>query len=189
MATHSSILDQRIPWQRSLTGYGPQGRKELDTTEATQHTRRIDKCYQLQTFHSKMEKGVIYHPQAIFKSSRASSIRFSGLGIILCGLRICLTGLWLHCLGHPSFFRKRQHVFTAEQLHQCVSCLQNCGCLTEFFQFILFFLSVEVVVFLLMKHSQNPCGLQCMLWNSFCETRGSSTDFFLGNPVSVSDFC
>ena len=32
MATHSSILAQKIP-QRSLVGYGPWGSKELDTTE------------------------------------------------------------------------------------------------------------------------------------------------------------
>ena len=33
MATQSSILDWRNPWQRSLAGYSPQGRKELDMTE------------------------------------------------------------------------------------------------------------------------------------------------------------
>ena len=45
MAAHSSILAWTIPWteepgglrstgsQRSLAGYGPRGRKELDTTE------------------------------------------------------------------------------------------------------------------------------------------------------------
>ena len=32
MATHSSILAWRIPW-KSLVSYGPQGRKESDTTE------------------------------------------------------------------------------------------------------------------------------------------------------------
>jgi len=35
MATHSSILAWRIPWTASLPGYSPQGRKELDPTEAT----------------------------------------------------------------------------------------------------------------------------------------------------------
>ena len=35
MATQSSILAWRIPWKRSLVGRGPQGRKELDTPEAT----------------------------------------------------------------------------------------------------------------------------------------------------------
>ena len=35
VATHSSILAWRIPRQRSLVGYSPQGRKELDTTEVT----------------------------------------------------------------------------------------------------------------------------------------------------------
>ena len=32
MATHSGILTWRIPWQRSLAGYSPWGRKESDTT-------------------------------------------------------------------------------------------------------------------------------------------------------------
>ena len=40
MATHLSILAWRIPWQRSLAGYGPWGCKELDVTEA-QHRRRV----------------------------------------------------------------------------------------------------------------------------------------------------
>ena len=34
MATHSSILAQRMPW-RSLMDYSPWGRKESDMTEAT----------------------------------------------------------------------------------------------------------------------------------------------------------
>ena len=34
MATHSSTLAWKIPWmRRSLVGYSPWGRKELDTTE------------------------------------------------------------------------------------------------------------------------------------------------------------
>ena len=33
MATYSSILAWRIPWKRSLLGYNPWGRKELETTE------------------------------------------------------------------------------------------------------------------------------------------------------------
>ena len=32
MATHSGILAWRIPWQRSLAGYSPRGRKESDMT-------------------------------------------------------------------------------------------------------------------------------------------------------------
>ena len=38
MATHSSVLAWRIPWTGSLVGYSPQGCKEQDTTEVTQHT-------------------------------------------------------------------------------------------------------------------------------------------------------
>ena len=33
MATHSSILAWKSHGQRSLVGYSPRGRKELDTTE------------------------------------------------------------------------------------------------------------------------------------------------------------
>ena len=33
MATHSSILAWKFPWQRKLVGYSPWGREELDTTE------------------------------------------------------------------------------------------------------------------------------------------------------------
>ena len=40
MATHSSILAQRIPWTEEPGGlYSPWGRKESDTTEATSHAR------------------------------------------------------------------------------------------------------------------------------------------------------
>ena len=35
MATHSSILAGESHGQRSLSGYSPRGRKELDTIEAT----------------------------------------------------------------------------------------------------------------------------------------------------------
>ena len=33
MATHSSMLAWRIPWQRSLAGYSPWGLRESDVTE------------------------------------------------------------------------------------------------------------------------------------------------------------
>ena len=33
MATHSSIFAWRIPWTEKLTGYGPWGCKDLETTE------------------------------------------------------------------------------------------------------------------------------------------------------------
>ena len=33
MATHSSILAQRIPWMEELVGYSPWGCKESDMTE------------------------------------------------------------------------------------------------------------------------------------------------------------
>ena len=38
MATHSSILAYRIPWTEGPVGYSPEGHKESDTTEATEHT-------------------------------------------------------------------------------------------------------------------------------------------------------
>ena len=39
IATHSSILAWRIPWQRSLESYSPWGRRESDTTEGLACTR------------------------------------------------------------------------------------------------------------------------------------------------------
>ena len=37
MATHSSIPDWRIPWTEEPSSYSPQGRKESDATEMTEH--------------------------------------------------------------------------------------------------------------------------------------------------------
>ena len=37
MATHSCTLAWRITWTEEPVGYSPQGHKELDTTEETQH--------------------------------------------------------------------------------------------------------------------------------------------------------
>ena len=42
MAIHSSILAWKIPGQKSLVGYSPQGRKESDMTVVTQHAHRVD---------------------------------------------------------------------------------------------------------------------------------------------------
>ena len=42
MATHSSILAWRIPWVEGLGGLQSTGRKELDTTEATEHVHAWD---------------------------------------------------------------------------------------------------------------------------------------------------
>ena len=40
-ATHSSILAWRITWTEETLGYSPRGRKELDMTEVTEHTRSL----------------------------------------------------------------------------------------------------------------------------------------------------
>ena len=40
-ATYSSILAQRITWTEEPGGLGPQDSKELDMSEATQHTACI----------------------------------------------------------------------------------------------------------------------------------------------------
>ena len=37
MATHSSLLPWRIPWQRGLVGYSPRGCKESNTTKQQTH--------------------------------------------------------------------------------------------------------------------------------------------------------
>ena len=39
MATHPSILAQKIPWTVEPGRLYPWGRKKLDTTEATEHTQ------------------------------------------------------------------------------------------------------------------------------------------------------
>ena len=36
VATHSSILAWKVPWTERLVGYSLQGRKESETTEATE---------------------------------------------------------------------------------------------------------------------------------------------------------
>ena len=56
MATHSSILAWRIPW-RSLMGYSPRGRKELDTTERLHFTSLIEDYIRLTGSHTE-EKSV-----------------------------------------------------------------------------------------------------------------------------------
>ena len=40
MATHSSIHAWRITWTGESGAYGPQGHKELDMIEATEHARK-----------------------------------------------------------------------------------------------------------------------------------------------------
>ena len=48
MATHSSILAQKIP-QRSLVGYSPWGHKELDTTKQLSAPSENPETYQRNT--------------------------------------------------------------------------------------------------------------------------------------------
>ena len=47
MATHCSSLAWRIPSMRSLAGYSPGGRTELDTTEAIKHARTSPKRHRV----------------------------------------------------------------------------------------------------------------------------------------------
>ena len=42
MATLSSIPAWRIPWTDEPVGYSPQGLKESDKTERTQHAHMVD---------------------------------------------------------------------------------------------------------------------------------------------------
>ena len=41
MATDSSVLAWEIPWTEEPGGYSPWGCKELNTTEATEHTLKV----------------------------------------------------------------------------------------------------------------------------------------------------
>ena len=46
MATHSSVRARKIPWTKEpVMGDSPQGRKELDTTEAAEHAHTHYKIY------------------------------------------------------------------------------------------------------------------------------------------------
>ena len=40
-AAHSGILAWEVPWERSLAGYSPWGRKEPDVTDCTHKQKRI----------------------------------------------------------------------------------------------------------------------------------------------------
>ena len=53
MATHSSILAWRIPWQRSLGSPNPWGRKESDTTERLTVSRSLSKQKAVRAFTSR----------------------------------------------------------------------------------------------------------------------------------------
>ena len=73
MATHSSILAWRIPWTEEPGSLQSWGRKELDTTEATEHARmpRViikdsnkSSCYQVRQF------GMPVIPGPLMESSR-----------------------------------------------------------------------------------------------------------------------
>ena len=46
MATQSSILAWRIPWQRSLEGYSPWGSEESEMTERLALSQRMPFCIQ-----------------------------------------------------------------------------------------------------------------------------------------------
>ena len=50
MATPSSVLAWKIHGQRSLLGYSPWGRKELDTTERLHFTSKKNKYLQIRQF-------------------------------------------------------------------------------------------------------------------------------------------
>ena len=62
-ATHSSTLDWRIPWTVDLVGYSPQGHKELDMTEVTEHVHML-----LQTEFRSIASASIFQkrPEFIF---------------------------------------------------------------------------------------------------------------------------
>ena len=73
MAMHSSILAWRIPWTEEPGSLQSWGRKELDTTEATEHARmpRViikdsnkSSCYQVRQF------GMPIIPGPLMESSR-----------------------------------------------------------------------------------------------------------------------
>ena len=84
MATHSSILAWRIP-QRSLVGYSPWDRKELDTTEHTARTgHRTTDWFQI---GKGVRQGCILTP-CLFNLYAEYSMRNAGLEEAQAGIKI-----------------------------------------------------------------------------------------------------
>ena len=54
------FLAWRLPWRASLEGYRPQGHKESDTTEATQHTHMPGSQYLVQVTKLKLSHLIFY---------------------------------------------------------------------------------------------------------------------------------
>ena len=67
MATHSSILAGKIPWQRRLAGCSPWGRKESVMTEHT-HT---------QTGNQRIAVVIVYAPNPCFPFHTGNAVPFS----------------------------------------------------------------------------------------------------------------
>ena len=59
MATHSSILTRRIPWTEEPGGLQSKGCKELDMTEATEHTHIH--THTQSSFISLKSQNIIHH--------------------------------------------------------------------------------------------------------------------------------
>ena len=72
MATHSRILAWRIPWTEEPSGLQSIGCKELDTTEATQHTGTINRNRSQYPFSEQMRNSL----QSPFPDSGTKLLRF-----------------------------------------------------------------------------------------------------------------
>ena len=72
MATHSSNLAWRIHGQRSLEGYSPWGRKDLDMTEVTEHApmhRGEERATDVRQRHLKKEQNTPQERQKDFRNT------------------------------------------------------------------------------------------------------------------------
>ena len=66
MATHSSILAWRIPWTEEPGGYCSQGRKELDTTEVTEHPQARVRTHRFCSVPAVLEIQRLHHRVRLF---------------------------------------------------------------------------------------------------------------------------
>ena len=107
IATHFSILAGESHGQKSLVGYSPQRRKELDTTEWLSHKDTWIIC------HNWLYKKHVFHAILLFKSEKEKRRKWLFLKLSALVLSpnfwcsICLLFLFVHhppALYHPTIF-------------------------------------------------------------------------------------
>ena len=93
------FLPGESPGQRSLAGYSPQIRKELDMTEMTQHTHMLNNRFSMQTRALYWKK----KPSRTFKVREKSMPDFKAQSDFFVAAPIAedLKSMFIHCLQNP----------------------------------------------------------------------------------------